>query len=158
MPTGGMCYIGRLPVVGFGLFLWVWLSLLGCLRRSAPCLVARDSLRTVVRSCFLGPRLSLYRAVFFDVPYRLDVHLFMFKRDWIGWFGTAVPFKWISSLFLSECGFIMYERRMPGFFRGKPAVLFENIVFLDYVKFFRISQIVYWEINFLIEDFVFIGC
>ena len=82
----------------------------------------------------------------------------MFKRNLIGWFGTAVPFIWISSLFSSEFGFIMYEMRIPKFFRGKPAVLFENIVFLDYVKFFRIFQIEYREINFIIEDFVFIGC
>ena len=70
----------------------------------------------------------------------------------------AVPFKWISSLFSSESGFIMYERLIPKFFVGKLAVLFENIVFLDYVEFFRIFQIEYREISFIIEDFVFIGC
>ena len=82
----------------------------------------------------------------------------MFKRDWIAWFGMAVPFKWISSLFSSESGFIMHERRIPNFFRGKPAVLFDNIVFLDCVMFFRIFQFAYWVIYFIIEDFVFIGC
>ena len=52
----------------------------------------------------------------------------------------------------------MYERLIPKFFVGKLAILFENIVFLDYVEFFCIFQIEYREISFIIEDFLFIGC
>jgi len=65
---------------------------------------------------------------------------FMFKRDLMGWFGTAVPFKWISVLFSSKFDLISYEMRMLKFLKGKLAVLSKISFFLSTLSFFAVIQ------------------